>query len=180
MVSVDALLILSGGASRRMGQDKARLPFGHADLLHFQQERFIDAGFQVVSELSDIYGGHLGPLAGIHAALYCHPEVQNWLVVPVDMPLVSVDILKELAKHGRHQNIPVCFDDCPLPLYLPVLEGLQRLLESWLENPEGKRSVYALMKALNGQWLSKAAMDNQLSNINTPEEWHTFLQGALR
>lgn len=177
---MSSVLILSGGASRRMGQDKASLSMGDRNLLRFQEERFSDAGFPVVSTLPDIYNGFLGPLAGIHSALHHYPDVQSWLIIPVDMPLVSNETLAVLKREGDRHQVPACFEDCPLPLYLPAKPEIKSLLESWLEDANGKRSVYALMKALGGQWLNKASLTNELSNINTPEDWQAFLQGATR
>ena len=49
--------------------------------------------------IADLYPGR-GPLGGIHAVLRSRPAV-DYLVVPVDMPLLSVALLRGLIAAGR-------------------------------------------------------------------------------
>ena len=173
-----AILLLSGGRSSRMGQDKASLAINGQPLLQWQRQRFEDAGFTVISHLQDRHPGYKGPLAGIDAALHFHPEVSSWWIVPVDMPEVSPACLKRLQQASTSPAQPVCFQDCPLPLYLPATPALQETLTQWLSDANGKRSVYALMFALDGHWLEPASDQHNLFNINTPEQWQHYLEGA--
>lgn len=172
------LLLLSGGASRRMGRDKSRLPVRDSDLLTFQINRFTSAGFDVVSKLPDIHTGYLGPLAGIHSACVTHPEVRHWMVVPVDMPSVSESVLQQLIDEGLAADCATCFDDCPLPLFIPNSNELIELLDSWLTDVNGKRSVYALVNSVGGQWLPQPDVFHELLNINTPDQWRRYAEGA--
>jgi molybdopterin-guanine dinucleotide biosynthesis protein A len=172
------ILLLSGGASRRMGRSKALLPMENVDLLSWQEARFTAAGFPITSRLKDKFQGFFGPLAGIHSASLQNPSVQSWLVVPVDMPMLSTSTATQLIEHGQRLNKAVCFEDCPLPIFLPNTPELVALLEQWLADENGKRSVYALMKTLNGEWLESNAYKHELTNINTPEQWQTYLKGA--
>lgn len=173
-----SILLLSGGASRRMGQDKARLPIADVDLLTWQEQRFQQAGYPVVSRIKDRFSGYQGPLAGIHAACVSHPGVHQWLILPVDMPRISVSAVKNLIAEGERTARPACYQDCPLPLYLPVTNELIPLLEHWLEDPSGPRSVYALVRHLNGHWVGDTGLKHELMNVNTPEQWRGFMTGA--
>lgn len=102
-------IILAGGQSRRMGQDKA--------LLKMEQESFIQRMINSVADydeiivvtnepdkykhlnvkiIKDVYKG-LGPLAGLHAGLL---EARNsWcLLLPCDTPFINSDVTSFIAK----------------------------------------------------------------------------------
>ncbi|MDX1474868.1 MAG: molybdenum cofactor guanylyltransferase [Reinekea sp.] len=175
-----SILLLSGGASTRMGQDKGSLPYAEADLLSWQEQRFAQAGFHVVSRLPDVHTGYLGPLAGIHSALWHCPTVANWIVIPVDMPLLSIAAVRYLQAQGIHYQRPVSFENCPLPLFLPKTNQLTLTLDQWLGNEQGKRSVYALVNALNGLWVEHLDVQEELTNINTPSQWQHFIEGVSK
>ena len=101
-------IIIAGGKSSRMGADKTRMQFNdktfleHAvDLLKdFTDEIIIsinretDLGIHTVKdEIPDI-----GPLGGLYTAL---KNIQNnaAIVIPVDTPLLSKDVLKYLIEN---------------------------------------------------------------------------------
>jgi molybdopterin-guanine dinucleotide biosynthesis protein A len=170
-----AVLILTGGQSRRMGQDKSQLRYKGQTLVDWQCSRFAAAGYQVVSRVADRFPGFLGPLAGIDAALYQYPDIKHWVVVPVDMPKLSTQIIDTLFSQGSKQGVPVAFENAPMPIYLNNNPELTRTLESLLSDEQGKRSVYALLTHLNGHWLPNTDKAEELENFNTPEEWQAAL-----
>ena len=43
----------------------------------------------------------------------------------------------------------------------------------------GPRSVTALIEHQDGQWLAPEPYQNELTNINTPDQWRHFLAGEL-
>jgi len=173
------ILLLSGGRSKRMGQDKSHLTYQGGTLLNWQVNRFEHAGYNVIYGLKDRFPDYMGPLAGIDAALSMHSEVDSWLIVPVDMPQISISALQFLAYEGQITNKPACFNNSPLPLYLPNSDEVTHALSTWLADPEGKRSVFALMHYLDGLWVKDTDFPNELNNINTPDQWQTFIEGAL-
>ncbi|WP_320823230.1 molybdenum cofactor guanylyltransferase [Reinekea sp.] len=172
-----AILLLSGGRSSRMGQDKARLPWAGQTLLDWQRQRFEQAGFSLVWGLADRVAGHAGPLAGIDAACAAYPSVPAFLVLPVDMPRLSIAAVQNLLQRGADSGKPTAYRTSPLPLYLPNSPELGRMLEQWLADPNGPRSVYALVEQQGGQWLAPDALQDELTNINTPDQWHHFVAG---
>ncbi len=103
-------LLMAGGQSRRMGSNKALLSSGgmtwidrsYRLLSLFCEEVFIscridhDAYFGKFPLILDKYDD-IGPIAGLHAALEMHPR-QAHLVLAVDMPLVTEDLLDSLCK----------------------------------------------------------------------------------
>lgn len=126
-----AAVVLCGGESRRMGSDKAFLPFRSTTLLGHQLETLRSLGPAqimisgrdgvdyptdsaveiVVDPVPD-----LGPVAGIHAALrQCrHPHL---LVLAVDTPLVSVSLITKLLEARTPTQGAVFYrNDRPEPL----------------------------------------------------------------
>jgi molybdopterin-guanine dinucleotide biosynthesis protein A len=105
--------VVAGGRSRRMGRDKALLPWGETDLLGHamsrlrvvtgdvrilcgSKPRYLDRGTRVVTDqIPDA-----GPLAGVLTGLAesgGHPG----LFLAVDLPLVPPSLLARLAELGE-------------------------------------------------------------------------------
>ena len=190
-------LLLCGGRSSRMGQDKAHLKLDGQSLLQRGLALLAQAGCQQVfaggdypeaASIADLprWQGR-GPLAGIASALMREPNAL-WLILPVDMPGVTATMLQQvlglaqqLAADGEPVGMAVADSQFPLLLQgeraLPVLERL-------LESPDGRMaSVGALIQALPLPLLAPESLiaDPQqqqllLCNTNTPEEWHHFRQ----
>ena len=109
--------ILAGGDSRRLGQDKALLPWsGKALILHpieVLQEVMSEVVVVTVSGRSygdlgvpvihDRYEG-LGPLAGIHAALEW-ARSRPVFVVACDLPFVSVELVNHVADWSNERKV---------------------------------------------------------------------------
>jgi molybdopterin-guanine dinucleotide biosynthesis protein A len=108
--------VLAGGASRRLGQDKALLPWsGKALLLHpFEVLQAVLKEVVVVTVpgrsyeqlgvpiVHDRFAGQ-GPLAGIHAALEWAGS-RPVFVVACDLPFVSAELVRHVAAWGTRQE----------------------------------------------------------------------------
>ncbi|MGW9527836.1 molybdenum cofactor guanylyltransferase [Paenibacillus terrae] len=110
MVEVTGIIV-AGGRSSRMGQDKAMLQLGGVTVL----ERISAVLGQVVQRVivvardpqqyrrfglemtTDLYPG-LGPLSGIHAGLSAS-NTEWGIVVACDMPFVQPEVLRALIAH---------------------------------------------------------------------------------
>ncbi|ATX76246.1 MAG: molybdenum cofactor guanylyltransferase [Reinekea forsetii] len=174
-----AILLLSGGRSTRMGQDKATLAWAGQSLLSWQRHRFERAGSRVLCGLSDRFADYPGPLAGIDSACAACPDLEGFVVVPVDMPSLSSAAVQYLARQGAEKQRLSAFVGHPMPLYVPNSPAIAQLLARWLADPEGPRSVTALIEHQDGQWLAPEPYQNELTNINTPDQWRHFLAGEL-
>lgn len=182
-------LLLCGGRSSRMGQDKARLLLHGQSLLQRGLERLRAAGCQQVWAAGDYpdvpslpdlpcYQGR-GPLAGLASALMWAP-VARWLVIPVDMPGLEAELLQTFLQLAADTHIGAALQHNQFPLLLAspaALAGVQQLLAD--PNP-GAASVGALIRLLGITQIADLALTPPeqaaitLCNTNTPQEWQAF------
>ncbi len=186
-------VVLAGGASRRMGQDKALMQFNGCTLISHASHLLEAAGCESVI-VSRNEEGYLrdkiedaGPLGGVHAAVCeivenpsCKPSKKGkakrheLLVLPVDMPRMTPQLLSQLVSLGR-QNKRACFvENRFLPFYLPISSNTQKVLTDYLVN-QGKRRVIGFLERVNALALSSSSAENEAQwlNVNTPNDWPT-------
>ncbi len=174
-------LVLAGGASSRMGEDKALLRHGEHSLLELAVRRLTAAGANPVLVsgdrpeydcIPDRQPG-LGPLGGLASVINERPGLGNrlLLVTAVDTPGLSADNLLALLRSMQAGDSGIHFDDHPLPLVLRVSDALHHALDELLADGQGA-SVRALAERLECRTLSPAESD--LRNINTPADWTAF------
>lgn len=169
-------LVLAGGRSSRMGMDKATLLIDGITLLQRSKALLSQVGVQQVlisgdsglNGIPDVYPDS-GPLGGIHAALL-HAQ-HDLLIVPVDMPLLSGELLlsllpdepKVLVSHFHHH---------PLPLFVRFHGDVIAYLESVLSS-DGNKKIRGLFQAV--PCLELPCPDESLMvNVNTPDQWTDF------
>lgn len=176
-----AAVILAGGASRRMGRDKATLPFEGSTLV----ERMVDiltprcapifviaAPGQALPTLNaDVLRDEVrgvGPLLATGRGLRAAAEAGSELafVTAVDMPLLSADLVDELAGPAVRLGADVVLpwdgrDHYLAGIYRTALAGRVAALVA-----EGERSMRALVDRVDTQ---RIVMPDQpgLTNVNT-------------
>ncbi|HUY80544.1 MAG TPA: molybdenum cofactor guanylyltransferase [Acidobacteriaceae bacterium] len=106
--------VLAGGASSRMGRDKALLPLNGRPLIEHALDKLLALGFtpRIVGSRPDLasfapvvpdnFPGS-GPLGGIEAALAASNTQQN-LFLAVDLPLLPVSFLRWLIDRAALTN----------------------------------------------------------------------------
>ena len=114
-------IVLAGGASRRLGLDKAQLTFGGRPLLHIIIDRLSPVCDEVIvagGRRHDLDGPHApgrvvydavpgqGPLAGIEAGLRAASS-DFALVVACDMPFLNPALLSYMADLPRDYEVLV-------------------------------------------------------------------------
>jgi molybdopterin-guanine dinucleotide biosynthesis protein A len=185
-------LILAGGKSSRMGEDKAFLQIDGESLLQrsINLLKRIGASEVLVSRndfthgsLPDIYPEH-GPLSGIHSALFEMVSKKSTpiLVIPVDMPLLSEDLLICLVEAGLTMDTAVHYLEHPIPAFIPNTNLTRSYLESILSDVSAakpSRSIQRFLSRIGAVQLSTAEND-KLINTNTPEQWHKFINNLQR
>lgn len=179
-------VILAGGQSRRMGQDKKDLAWGNKTFLetiagevcHFEElllstaagESIGLAGFR---SIPDVYPNS-GALGGLYSALTaCH--CAGLLTVCCDMPLFKRGLAEYICSYiSTDYDAIVIVDRCnrrhPLCGYysksaLPVLENQLKQGDLRLKNVLTKLRVKEI-------FLEHSIYDDEMAaNINTPEEY---------
>lgn len=177
-------IVLAGGRSRRMGQDKALLKLGEQTLLEHTKSRLLQWGCGRVC-VSGIYPGETsipdsgdGPLSGILACLERDPAAAL-LYIPVDMPFVTADYFDRLLlSFQAHDGIVgVSYAAARFPLLLANQESVRRALAELLAS--GQRSLIGFYERVNLLQLPLTEQDRPaFDNTNTPEQWQAALLRA--
>jgi molybdopterin-guanine dinucleotide biosynthesis protein A len=192
-------VILAGGQSSRMGQDKASLPFGDETMLErvVRVVRQVADDVLVVARDGQFDGGnpfpnspvrivhdpvaHLGPLAGIATGLGASNSDIN-LVIACDMPLVSPAVLRRLlelrgdadicvAVVGGHAS-PLCavYRGAVGPTAQALLASGERRAMALLDQVQTKRVDAAVFRDIDPD------LDTFVS-CNTPEAYQRAVRG---
>ena len=186
-------LVLAGGRSRRMGQDKALMLYNGRTLIDHASSLLRAAGCNEVFVSRNAPGflndqiEDAGPLSGVHAALdklgnSDSEKPTELLVLPVDMPQMTPELLKRLVLVGRERSQACYVENRFLPFYLPVSQNTKAILTHYLVD-QSKRRVVGFLEKVNAVCLKAHAfetnrLDNashddeaQWLNVNTPGDW---------
>ena len=176
-------IILAGGHSSRMGQDKAELPLKNGTLLDEMIRKLQQLGIDdiIVSNhesttryVADEFLG-CGPLGGIHACMKL-AHYPSCLIISVDVPLIPVDTLKDIIM--RHQKAQtdatiLIHDEQIEPLIGVYNTSILSIVTSMLEN--GHYAVRELLRLIDYQTLEYTDNDIFLTNCNTPEDYQLII-----
>lgn len=198
-------LVLAGGQSRRMGQDKALMRYQGRTLIDNAALLLQSASCDKVLISRNALGflndkiEDAGPLSGVHAVLDALSQSDNHngnpcelLVLPVDMPQMTPELLRILVSRGREAEKACYVEKRFLPFYLPVTQDTKALLANYLVE-QSKRRVVGFLEILNAVSLKEgdlkktarkkesdnkkrlANMSNEDGvewlNVNTPGDW---------
>lgn len=187
-----SLLLLAGGRSRRMGQDKGQLLFQGKTFVEGLLEKgrqlgigpaYLSGGGRKeanVQTVPDIYPDR-GPLGGFHACMkamaapYC-------LVLPVDVPQIPLEILEELlnAHHEqedaeiRNRPFILCHGGRKEPLIGIYPTALADLAGEIIREQGAK--VFALLEKSGHTCYDVEVPEWMVDNINTPEAYEALLE----
>jgi molybdopterin-guanine dinucleotide biosynthesis protein A len=178
-------LILAGGASTRMQQDKAALTYHGKTQLQWTYElaaRFCDSTFVSVRpdqrtdparagfpQIVDRQPG-IGPIAGISAALSEHPGAA-WLVIACDLPFITPQVLEHLIEQRDPQRVATAYksshDGLPEPLCAIWEPAAREPVEAHIA--AGKKCPRKFL--INADVKLLELPDKRaLENVNTPAE----------
>jgi molybdopterin-guanine dinucleotide biosynthesis protein A len=179
------LLILAGGESKRMGEDKALLKYKN----EVQLERLVRLSHQLklnpflsvrqnqmswgelfgIETIEDVLI-QAGPVGGIISAMKKRPG-EAWLVVACDLPLLDYDHLTSLIQKRNSKKIATCFesplDGGPEPLATIYEPHAIYALTSWWAL--GYHCPRKMLFNSNVE-LIKPNNHSILMNVNTPDE----------
>jgi molybdopterin-guanine dinucleotide biosynthesis protein A len=185
--------ILVGGASRRMGAEKARLLLDGKSFIELIARELAartssinvvgDKSFQAefspqieIKVAPDIFP-KWGALGGVHAALSACSA--SWaLVVACDFPFVTSELFASLeGLRGDFDAVAAVQEDgipqplCSLYRVEPCLRQAEQLIKS------GERKPIALLQSVRTRWVlfnelrNLRGADRFFENINTPEDY---------
>ncbi len=176
-----AAVILTGGQSTRMGQDKARLPLHGKRLIDVIAVQASEAGINalyVSGEMEDYtYITDLipqcGPVGGIcSSVLALENQYKRVLFIPVDLPKLKPELL-HLLINQPHEF--ACYPvDHPLPCILPLNAKTYDHARTCLQTLAAgqKISVRGFLNELGAVTVNiPPALQNTLTNTNTPQQW---------
>ncbi|MDD2915432.1 MAG: molybdenum cofactor guanylyltransferase [Gallionella sp.] len=178
-------IILAGGDSKRMGQDKAALPFDGQTLLQrviaSVQPLFAQTLVSVRQPRADVALQQIcdtqadgGPLVGLVSSL--QNITTPWaFVVACDMPFVVPGVIEQLAGYRAvHQAVVPVIDGYPQPLAAfyatSALDAMRASLAA------GDQSLRGMLQRLDVRYVSEAelrAFDPQLRSffdLDTPQD----------
>lgn len=159
-------VILAGGRSRRMGENKAHLEYHGKPLVEHMTDILDRSGIETIIISGDVEGYDCvpdddpfgGPAKAIETVIRNFPDYEGFLFVPVDMPLLEPEMLDILIQ----QKEGAYFIGSPLPAFIT---------QSYSEESH-ETSVQAL---LDSYGIYPIDLPEQFSpamkNANTPEEW---------
>ena len=176
MTSIDKIygLVLSGGKSTRMGKDKGLIEYHgipQRDYIYnllneVCDETFISIRKDQVPEIPKEYQVIIdddifrGPYNGILSAHQKYPNV-SWLVLACDLPLISIEALKELISARNSNKLATAFalKENPLP------EPLCAIWEA-----EGLKKSVAYMNSQQGSCPRKFLINNDVELVFPTDE----------
>jgi molybdenum cofactor guanylyltransferase len=185
-------LVLAGGESRRMGQDKAAL--------HYHGKSQLRSAFDLLSSVCEhtfisvrssqcaeptraalpqiVDRAGIGPLAGIGAALEAKQDAA-WLILACDLPFLSRAALTHLISRREPTRIATAYrstlDGLPEPLSAIWEPASRDVVLSWLQ--DDKRCPRKLLTNYDAALIDQLDA-HTLDNINTPAEY-AAAQAAL-
>ncbi|WP_318308467.1 molybdenum cofactor guanylyltransferase [Flagellimonas crocea] len=186
-------LVLSGGSSTRMGEDKGLLEYHGIPqrehlyhllgkvcdnvFLSIQKEQLahVPDGFKTILD-QDV---HKGPFNGILSAFDAYDDVA-WLVLACDLPFMTQDVLEQLIRNRCLGKDATAFASPetgkPEPLAcIWELQGLKKAL-AYTQNTNGRSPIKFLMEA--DIQLVNAENDLALFNANSETDY-TFVKNKL-
>ena len=178
-------LVLAGGKSRRMGQDKALLDRdGQSQLAYLagllekkvgrvfvstRVDQKDDGERRKYAQIVDRYDD-IGPLAGILSAMEECPEA-DWLVVACDLPNINGETISYLLENCSAEQPFTAYvsshDGLPEPLCAIYRAGSIDIIRRFAD--EG---IYCPRKILirSDTFLLEQTHPGSLDNINTPDD----------
>ena len=184
-------LILAGGQSRRMGQDKASLLVANKTLVSYEIEMMspevnqliIARGEQPpvgaehkVSIIKDFYNTSEGPLSGLLAAMQMSSADYLW-VMTCDNYGFTAEIKHTLCEAIENSDADIAYlqiDGRLQPLLAMINTQLKESLLVYLE--QGDRSVMRWYRTLNTIVVDVSPDSVFYSNINTPDDYQALLK----
>lgn len=170
-------VVLMGGQSTRMGKDKSTIIWKNDSLLNHQyqliksvcKEAYLSINSSQISKVSPDYPcivdeyDEIGPIGGIFTCL--NNLKSDLLVIPIDMPLLSKDLLLELCQSSMSSCFKTNNQLEPFPSYwsIKTLDTINESINS------SNFSISNVMKEAGFSQIS-THHKSQFANMNYPQD----------
>ncbi len=191
-------IILSGGKSTRMGENKSLLKLGDKTViehtLQLMQSLFSEVilitnspdeyQFLNIPMFEDVYR-YRGPLAGIHSGLINSKTDDNF-IISCDIPLITSEIIEYIVDFNTTHPITVCRADGYIQQLagkyskslLPEIENLLKIEEDETRDSNQKKrkcKVHLLLNLVGAEIIVAEELDfyseGLFLNMNRPEDY---------
>ncbi len=133
----------------------------------------------------------LGPLSGISSALRTisiDPQEEAWLLVlPVDMPLLSENLIQtliaEIGHEGRASDGAFAYDGFEMPCLILISSKVKKAVEDLcqIEKPSATRSIRGLFEQIGLKRIDLPEKSKPLmANANFPYDWARISEEVLK
>ena len=179
-------VILSGGKSSRMGEDKSLLPFSTSKtLIQYQYDRlkpyfkniyisskvdkfdFLEKNLLILDENKDIFS----PILALDT-IFKKFENQKIFIITVDTPLVSIDSISKLIDASINYDICIAQTEKTHNLCGVFSSNISLTIKTMIENDIHK-IAYLINK--NENKILKFPNNSEFLNINNKEEYEESL-----
>lgn len=170
-------VILAGGKSRRMGIDKAYLKISEQTFLEKAKSVLTDllgakqvfiSGREDEQAIYDV-NNCIGPIGGIFSSLvYLNKrEFSYVLIIPVDMPFLTKDILGRLLQVIQDNINLEClyYNNCYLPMAIKISNHVISVVEKSIAKE--RYGLFEVVRYLKTHSILDENLRDVLSNINT-------------
>lgn len=162
-------IILSGGKSSRMGENKSLMKLGNNTVIErvveLMQSLFTEVilitntpeeyKFIEIPIYRDIYINR-GPIAGIHSGLL-NSRTEDNFIISCDIPLITSEIINYIIDFETQSPITVCQADGFIQQLagkysksiLPEIENILKLQDEEKHFPNKKKRKYSILSLLN-------------------------------
>lgn len=179
-------LVLAGGFSTRMGQDKALLvyhdrteverlvsllaSFCERTLVSIRSDQAKTGAYDAFECVEDRHDD-IGPMSGLLSAMDRFPDAA-WLVVACDMPFLEYEDLNALVQARDPSALATGYrnpeDNYPEPLIAIYEPGMSGVLEQ--ARAVGRFSLRDVLRSMPGHWIDPLH-PRSISSVDTPEEY---------
>jgi len=178
-------VVLAGGESSRMGEDKSLMQFKEQALIAFSinalnpfcKEVLISSDKEKhqrfkLKTISDEYQ-KIGPIAGIHSALK-NSETDYIIILPCDSPMVKSEFVKYLISQIKRDTRAIVpkYQDYQEPLFAIYHKNILSEIEEQIQKQDYR--LTNLLKKV-GADVIQVKDRSCFVNINTPEDFRKYL-----
>jgi molybdopterin-guanine dinucleotide biosynthesis protein A len=185
IIAPDLGVVLAGGKSSRMGQNKALMRYKNLRLVDHAVKLLENSGVKKVIVSGEIDGyenvkdqvKNLGPIGGIISVILKEKK-SEMVFVPVDTPLLTPELIRKLFENKNNFDA-IFFEKNPLPLFLKISDQVLALTKKILAAKKPV-AIHQFLAALNSQQIFLSEKNSKFfANINTLEDYFSLPSSLL-